>query len=376
MERQHSVPILLCSGGALPLEYLTERASGGGVNEAFIRDLVHQHPACLPITEIDAMFSGAVSICTELNTPAGPIDVFMVTPSGLPVLVECKLWRNPEARREVVSQILDYAKELSRWSSADVQREVSNRLKRNGNPLLEMVRVADPAVDEQGFHDALTANLRRGRFLLLIVGDGIREGVEAIAEYLQVHAGLHFSLGLVELPVYLMPNGDRLVAPRVLVRTVLVTRNVVAVPEGYTLEVTEDEEEEEIDPEQTARADELYRFWSEFLKVLKLDDPEQPKAKPSKLYNIFFPLPVPNSWISAYRSLAHGNLGIYLGSTKNTSGRYAVEAITRDFDAIKDQIGGTVRLEKGFGISDRLHVGSLGPARGAPAGVLLACRAG
>jgi len=131
------------------------------------------------------------------------------------------------------------------------------------------------------------------------------------------------------------------------------------VPDGYTLEVTEDEEEEEIDPEQTARADELYRFWSEFLKVLKLDDPEQPKAKPSKLYNIFFPLPVPNSWISAYRSLAHGNLGIYLGSTKNTPGRYAVEAITRDFDAIKDQIGGTVRLEKGFGISDRLHVGSL-----------------
>ena len=70
------------------------------------------------------MFSGPVAICTELNTLAGPIDNFMVTPSGLPVLVECKLWRNPEARREVVSQILDYAKELSRWSSSDVQREV------------------------------------------------------------------------------------------------------------------------------------------------------------------------------------------------------------------------------------------------------------
>ena len=53
----------------------------------------------------------------ELKTPAGPIDNFMVTPSGLPVLVECKLWRNPEARRQVVGQILDYAKELSRWQS-------------------------------------------------------------------------------------------------------------------------------------------------------------------------------------------------------------------------------------------------------------------
>jgi hypothetical protein len=46
-----------------------------------------------------------------------------VTPSGLPVLVECKLWRNPQARHQVVSQILDYAKELSRWSSSDAQRE-------------------------------------------------------------------------------------------------------------------------------------------------------------------------------------------------------------------------------------------------------------
>ena len=81
------------------------------MSEAYIQALVHEHPACLPIAEIDPMFSGPVAICTELNTLAGPIDNFMVTPSGLPVLVECKLWRNPEARREVVSQILDYAKE-------------------------------------------------------------------------------------------------------------------------------------------------------------------------------------------------------------------------------------------------------------------------
>src|SRR6202043_1333726 len=98
---------------------------------------------------------------------------------------------------------------------------------------LELVRKSDSNVDEVQFNDALTSNLRRGRFLLLIVGDGIREGVEAIAEYLQVHAGLHFSLGLVELPIYFMPNGDRLVVPRVLARTTIVTRNVVAVPDGY-----------------------------------------------------------------------------------------------------------------------------------------------
>jgi hypothetical protein len=109
LERQHSVPVLLPagSGRAVRLEPVAQQGGPDAVSEAFIQALVHQHPACLPIAEIDAMFSGPVPICTELNTPAGSIDNFMVTPSGLPVLVECKLWRNPEARREVVSQILD-----------------------------------------------------------------------------------------------------------------------------------------------------------------------------------------------------------------------------------------------------------------------------
>ena len=44
--------------------------------------------------------------------------------------------------------------------------------------MLDMVKAVDSNVDEKQFNDALTANLRRGRFLLLIVGDGIREGVE------------------------------------------------------------------------------------------------------------------------------------------------------------------------------------------------------
>jgi hypothetical protein len=128
------------------------------------------------------------------------------------------------SRLDYMRQIthLDYAKELTRWSSSDLQREVSRRLRRDGNPLLELMRDADPLLDEVRFNDALTANLRRGRFLLLIVGDGIREGVETIAEYLQAHAGLHFSLGLIEMPIYLMPDGDRLVVPRVFARTMMV----------------------------------------------------------------------------------------------------------------------------------------------------------
>jgi len=337
------------------------------VSEADIQALVHAYPTCLPIAEIDAMFSAPVPICTELNTPAGAIDNFMVTASGLPVLGECKLWRNPEGRREVVGQILDYAKELSRWSSSDLQREVNRRLKRDGNPLLEMVRAVDRDVDEIRFNDALTANLRRGRFLLLIVGDGIREGVEAIAEYLHAHAGLHFSLGLVELPIYIMPNGDRLVAPRVLARTTIITRNVVALPDGYVFGEAEDPATAaEIDPERSALAAQSERFWTEFLDVLKLDDPEQPKPRPARLGYITFSLPARTSWLTVYRNLHGGRVGGFLSSFRNTPGGYAMQKIVDDWDTVKDELGGSAKLRSVTDgrptVSDSLTVGSLDQA--------------
>jgi hypothetical protein len=346
----------------VPLKPLSE-----AVSESYIQALVHEHPECLPIAEIDAMFSAPVAICTELNTPAGAIDNFMVTPSGLPVLVECKLWRNPEARREVVGQILDYGKELSRWSSSDLQREVNRRLKRDGNPLLDMVQAVNPELDEIQFNDVLTANLRRGRFLLLIVGDGIREGVEAITEYLQAHAGLHFSLGLVELPIYVMPNGDRLVAPRVLARTTIITRNVVALPDGYGLEEAEDPTNiAEIDPERRAVGDAQQRFWAEFVDGLKLDDPEQPKPRPARIGYITLPLPARTSWLTVYRVVQPGKVGVFLSSWRNTPGGYAMQAIVNDWDAVKHELGGSARLgETSDGrptIIDSLTVGPLDQA--------------
>ncbi|BCB22467.1 hypothetical protein OCUBac02_53610 (plasmid) [Bosea sp. ANAM02] len=296
------------------------------------------------------MFSGAVSVCTELNTPAGPIDNFLVTASGLPVLVECKLWRNPEARREITGQILDYAKELAKWSSADLHREVNRRLKRHDNALLEIVRRVNPAVDEMEFNDALTTNLRRGRFLLLIVGDGIREGVETIAEYLSAHAGLHFSLGLVEMPIFALPDGSRLAAPRVLARTTVITRHVIAAPADHIV-VEASEPTERRTPAtstETIAAGEAYvRFWSEFLDGLTLDDPEQQKPKPFKLGYLSFSMPAPagSSWLNVYRDMRRGVMGVFLASTRNTAGEYASNLIAEEWETVSKELGGSAIVE-------------------------------
>ncbi len=354
MSRQHSAPILLSpdTKTGVPLTPLSRQAGAGAVSEANIQALIHAHPSCLPISEIDAIFAGPVALCRELQTPAGPIDNLLITPSGLPILVECKLWRNPQGRREVVGQILDYAKELSRWTSSDLQREVSDCLKWKlpQDPVLSLVREAGHEVNEIEFNDNLTINLRRGRFLLLIVGDGIREGVEAIAEYLQDHAGLHFSLGLVELPIFIMPDGAQLVTPRVLVRTTNIIRNVVAVPQGFALYEQNDADniagKVELDPERAALGDARLEFWKAFLDQLKLDDPEQFRPKPARQGYISVSMPAPqgSSWLTVYRDMVKNEVGVFLSSTRGTVGERASQAIVEEWDSVREELGGSARL--------------------------------
>lgn len=333
MSRQHARPVWIDAGGnQSPLDPVD--VVNGGIAELTIQKLIFDHPAALPIADIDGQFAGAVPICMELNTIAGPVDVLMVTPSGLPVIVECKLWRNAQARREVVGQIIDYAKEFSRWSSADLDREVARRCE--GKSVIEVLRNAGHAVNDIEFADELTRNLRRGRFLLLIVGDGIREGVEAIAEYVQAHSGLHFILGLVELPAFRAPDGGLLFAPRVLARTTLLTRTVIELPEGLAVA-----DETANAPAKLEETNDRIEFWAQYLDGFKLDDPEQkmPRGGNQGWVSYTMPSPGANSWIIVYRDVARGSVGVYLAYTRDTPGERATRRVIEDFDAYRSELG-------------------------------------
>ena len=87
-------------------------------------------------------------------------------------IVECKLWRNPEARRGAVSQILDYAKEISRWSYDELNDAVCRAARRSGNTnaLFDIVRAQHDTLDEGTFVDDVARSLTSGRFLLIVVG--------------------------------------------------------------------------------------------------------------------------------------------------------------------------------------------------------------
>ena len=77
-----------------------------GHDEAWLRDQLFDNPQCLPVNDLDPSFGPLIPLCRELRTEAGPVDIAYINQHGLLTLVECKLWRNPEARRKVVAQVI------------------------------------------------------------------------------------------------------------------------------------------------------------------------------------------------------------------------------------------------------------------------------
>src|SRR5438552_3944587 len=85
-------------------------------DEAWLQELLRKYPDILPVAEIESVFSPLTPIGREVTTDSGPIDNLFISHRGYLVLVETKLWRNPEARREVVAQAIDYGSSLSKWN--------------------------------------------------------------------------------------------------------------------------------------------------------------------------------------------------------------------------------------------------------------------
>jgi hypothetical protein len=159
-----------------------------------------------------------------------------VNARGFITLVETKLWRNPEARRNVVAQIVEYASAMTGWSYEQFSTVV--RKSRDGGTELDLERLFadDPGdFDEDDFIDSVSRNLRRGRFLLLIVGDAIREGVENMIKFLQDRPALGFTLGLVELALFRDGDDGIYIQPRIHARTREIVRAVVEVKPSIAL---------------------------------------------------------------------------------------------------------------------------------------------
>lgn len=206
--------------------------------EGLIQTLIEKNPELLPVGDIEPAFAPLISIGKEVETKVGYIDHLFINSQGYITIVETKLWRNPEARRQVVGQIIDYATELSHWNFDQLNKSVrkyNKDFRKADKGIVDTIRTQEDIAkeDEPEIVDTISRNLKLGKFLLLIVGDGIRESVEDMVEYLQCTPNLQYTLALVELQIYKFKenqdNSELLIIPQIVTRTSEITRAVIKI---------------------------------------------------------------------------------------------------------------------------------------------------
>lgn len=219
------------------------RQDQASFDETLLQRVIDETPAVLPIRDyypaITSVCSLGREIPVDLGEKQGFIDNLLVTNDGHLVLVETKLYRNPEAVREVVIQTLQYSMAVNKMPLLELESRIRRGNKKSS--LLkdgETIRGCVFSMAERGlmkglsdnFEEALEHYQRTGEMLLLVVADGIHTSVERIVQWMNEQGNsTPIKFGLVELRFYALPNGERVVVPKTLLRTREISRHVVVV---------------------------------------------------------------------------------------------------------------------------------------------------
>jgi hypothetical protein len=320
-------------------------------DENWLQEVLFRYPAILPVDEIEPGYGPLISLCREMNTASGYVDNLFINHRGQLTLAECKLWRNSEARRKVVAQLLDYAKDLTGWGLNELTLNARTANKALPSDLHTLVAQHPEALSPTLWADAVSRNLRLGKMLLLIVGDGIREETANLTAFLQSYAHLSFTLGLVEMPVYRFES-DWVLAPRVALKTQIINRVVVQTGKAPSDSEHEDADDEEeaatVDAETAAQQQANLTFWTDFLS--RIPDVRQDLVQPTNpgtgqtLWLRIFPPPMP-AWIGVFNSKGFTGGGVYVGfcgpkSSLFALGRRMYEFLLQRRDDIEKALGG------------------------------------
>ncbi|MBW2127516.1 MAG: hypothetical protein JRH08_18130 [Deltaproteobacteria bacterium] len=206
-------------------------------DEKWLQGFLMNHPDILPTYDIEPIFYPLVPIGKEVQVVEGRIDILYLSGSGYPVIVETKLWRNPESKREVVAQILDMAFAFSKWSYDQLDEYTKRFAKAFYGQEKSLIALMEENLGEvdmepDEFRDHVEKNLNLGRFLVSVVGDRIRVSTLDIFDELNRYPGLGFELAMIELECFTLGDEETpslLLVPRIAKKSEIVERSIVEV---------------------------------------------------------------------------------------------------------------------------------------------------
>ena len=193
----------------------------GNGQEADLQTLIEAHPEVLPGKQMDPNSEDPprfVPLCPEMPVGSGSLDILLVDQRGVLTLVETKLAKNPESRREVIGQIVEYAANATElWKIEHVRKEAAEYWTKKGGNVDEVTRAKFNEDNVEDFWKKVDENLGRGQIRLIVAADELRPEARRIIEYLNEEMSNATIYGL-ELRYY-EDESSRVIVPRLVGQT-------------------------------------------------------------------------------------------------------------------------------------------------------------
>ena len=212
----------------------------GKTLEDALQTLIARHPEVIPGGMIGPESDDPhrfVLLRREMPVGGWSLDLLLVDQRGVLTLVEAKLIKNPESRRDVIGQIMEYAANaVERWADGQARTAASEFWAKQNEDIDEIMRrFLGEGVDLEGFWALVEENLKGGRIRLIIAGDSIRPEVRRIIEYLNAEMTNAEIYGL-ELQCYGTDQDSLVLVPRLIGQTqaVLDRKSRMSAPTVWT----------------------------------------------------------------------------------------------------------------------------------------------
>ena len=173
----------------VPHKHERVSAKALGLPESWFRDAIFQEPElviapCRAAGLVQESESWIPWYTEYPLTDTGRVDVVLLSSSGQIALVETKLSSNPEQRREVLAQLLDYSQTLQAMNPAEFRDKFPRH-------------VASPTYED------FTENFDAGEFLLIVAGDDLDPRAVRLGEgLLGRHLTSGWDLAMVDLNLF------------------------------------------------------------------------------------------------------------------------------------------------------------------------------
>ncbi len=187
--------------------------------EDVLQKQIADMPLLIPMEAITEETVVNITIGHEWPAGNGSADVVLLGSDAVITIVETKLKKSPEARREVIAQVIEYAAYLSEWTISEISRQAEESFnsdkasaefqnKTFNQVIREFREDSDEGVD--AFKASVERNLRQGRIRLVVAVDEVGEQAQKIISFVNSYSA--FDIYLLQISAY-EQDGQQIFVP-------------------------------------------------------------------------------------------------------------------------------------------------------------------